>query len=226
LPEKNRARFSTSQFENREWTRVLATLLDGIVPSTASPRRKETTMGSDTARSQHQAIDGAATPAPDVGDEPSLLRAALDRDDRAWREIVRSFESPMRDIVHETTAALCPLTEAEIDDLLADFWVRLVADDMRWLRAFDPSRGATLRTWLTFQVTHVAQEHIRKLRRDRKRFIPLDEAALELERHATEAFMCPVEGVSLSPDEKRHLARILGRALATAALAELGIGAP
>lgn len=104
-------------------------------------------------------------------DDTTLLGAVVASDQRAWSELVRRYESALRDVVREIVD-----DEAEIDDVLGAFWLRMVEDDMRWLRAFSPSRKASLLNWLTIHASHVAHEHSRKLKRHRKRTVPLDEA--------------------------------------------------
>jgi excisionase family DNA binding protein len=103
------------------------------------------------------------------------LAAVLARDDAAWRRFVGRYDSPLRVVVRHASEATRPLTDDQVDDVLGDFWGALVANDMRLLRAFNPTRGATLLTWLTFQVAHVAYEHLRRLGEE-PTWVPLHEA--------------------------------------------------
>jgi DNA-directed RNA polymerase specialized sigma24 family protein len=113
-----------------------------------------------------------ATPAP----EADLLRAVLQRDEAACREMVRRYDGELRAVVRHAAEATSPLTDDQIDDVLGDFWLRIVADDFRMLRAFDPSRsGAALFTWLTFQVAHVVHQYLRRIGREPET-VPLDHA--------------------------------------------------
>jgi excisionase family DNA binding protein len=50
-----------------------------------------------------------------------------------------------------------------VEDVLGDFWLRLVDDDMRWLRAFDPARGGSLLAFLALRVGQTAAEYARRL---------------------------------------------------------------
>jgi excisionase family DNA binding protein len=106
-------------------------------------------------------------------DDSELLRAVLASDQRAWSELVRRFEPALRQIVREIIG-----DDSEADDIVGAFWLRMVEDDMRWLRAFTPSCGASLVNWLTIHVSNVAHEQSRKLKRHRKRTVPLDEATV------------------------------------------------
>jgi len=109
-----------------------------------------------------------------AGAEPSL-GAVLARDASAWRVFVAYYDGRLRAVVQHATETTHPLTDAEIDDVLGDFWLALVANDMRRLRAFNPERGSALLTWLTFLVAQVACEHIRRIS-DGPVFVPLQEA--------------------------------------------------
>jgi excisionase family DNA binding protein len=100
--------------------------------------------------------------APPV-DETSELDAVLKRgarDQRAWNAFVRKYDPPLRAVVRHAAEAVSPLDDAQVGDVLGDFWLRLVENDLRPLRTFNPSRGSSLLTWLTFHVAQVAYEHL------------------------------------------------------------------
>lgn len=107
-----------------------------------------------------------AAGAPELAPDADELRAVLDRDERAWQAFVKRYDPVLRGVVRDASEATRPLADAEIDDVLGDLWVRLLENDMRLLRAFNPTRGSTLFTWLTFQVAHVAHEHLRQIGRE------------------------------------------------------------
>jgi len=110
-----------------------------------------------------------------AADAVALLRAALARDERAWTELVRRFDGPLRKVVREATDAIHPLADVEIDDVLGEFWLGLVEDDFRRLRALHPSRGSALRAWLVLHVSQVAHDHLRRLGHEPP-LLPLHEA--------------------------------------------------
>jgi excisionase family DNA binding protein len=114
----------------------------------------------------------------DPEDERRLVQAALEGDERAWHRLVRRYDGPLREIVRESTDAIQPLTDEQLEDVIGDFWLRMVEDDRRWLRRF---RGdSSLETFLRFQALAVAHEHVQRLRRepvtlsfDEKRYVPV-----------------------------------------------------
>lgn len=88
------------------------------------------------------------------------LRACLSGDKRAWDAFVRStsrliFAAVQRALQARTGG--CP----DLEDRIQDVYVRLVQDNFRLLRTFDPAR-ASLSTWLTLVARSVVHEHLRK----------------------------------------------------------------
>jgi RNA polymerase sigma-70 factor (ECF subfamily) len=59
------------------------------------------------------------------------------------------------------------LAEHDIEDLIAEVWVALLANDCRRIRAFDSSRGYRLSTWIGQIVTNHTIDQLRRRRCDR-----------------------------------------------------------
>lgn len=106
---------------------------------------------------------------PSVEDEIALLDDVLARDSAAWRRFVAKFDPILRNLFHHG------LEPHQVDDLMGDFWLAAVSNDMRMLRAFKPARGASLGTWLTFQIGQLAADHRERADADAK-LEPLEEA--------------------------------------------------
>jgi excisionase family DNA binding protein len=92
---------------------------------------------------------------------PIEICAAIDGGKRTWRTFVRHYDPLLRDVVRHASEPIRPLTEDEVDEVLGEFWLKLVEDDFRMLRAFNPTRGAALLTWLTFHVSRIAHDRLR-----------------------------------------------------------------
>jgi excisionase family DNA binding protein len=112
---------------------------------------------------------------PSATDETVELRAALERDEAAWRRFVARYDGALRSVVRHAAEHDNPLSEDQVDEVLGDFWLAIVANDMSLLRRFNPARGASLLTWLTFHVAQIAYEHLRRLG-EQPTFVPLHEA--------------------------------------------------
>lgn len=67
----------------------------------------------------------------------------------------------VRRVVRRYTARL---TAHDIEDLIADAWVALFADDCRRVRAFDPSRGYQLSSWIGQIATNHTIDQLRRRR--------------------------------------------------------------
>ena len=106
--------------------------------------------------------------------EAATLAEALAGSEQTWRSFVRKYDPLLRDVVHQATAEN-PLSKSEMDDVLGEFWATVVANNMRLLRSFNPSRGSTLLTWLTFHVAGAASDYVAR-RAEEPTFVPLDEA--------------------------------------------------
>ena len=127
-------------------------------------------------RKTRDCVEGAA---PFRQEPPSRsgapeLREVLRGDASAWRRFLAYYEPPLRALVHDAAEATELFSDADVDDVLGDFWLAVVSDRMRMLRAFKPERGADLLTWLALHVSHVAHERLQE-KSDAPSFIPFDE---------------------------------------------------
>ena len=80
----------------------------------------------------------------------------------AWRELVQRFSRLIASCVRRTFERwrLRP-SEEDVDDLAGDVWIALLHDDLRRLRAFDPSRGARLSTFIGLIATNLTIDRLR-----------------------------------------------------------------
>lgn len=102
-------------------------------------------------------IDNAAT---GERSDSKLLEAVLARDARAWRELVRRHEGKLRDAIRDAGSDERGFTDSEIDDVLGDFWLLLLENDLCRLRDF---RGNDLSGWLAMMACQVASNALKKL---------------------------------------------------------------
>lgn len=106
-------------------------------------------------------------------DDNDLLEAALDHEQRAWRELVRRHDPTMHEIAREATSAF-GVDDSRVEDIVADAWLAMLEDDMRRLRAFDPARGVPVGAWLALQATRAASRYLRQQAK-LPEFVSLDE---------------------------------------------------
>ena len=95
------------------------------------------------------------------------LRACVQGDHQAWSAFVMRWSGVIHAAVrHVAGKSEHPHFEGhalEIDDIFQEVFVRLVKDDFRLLKTFDPSR-ATLSTWLTIVARSTAIDCLRRKR--------------------------------------------------------------
>jgi RNA polymerase sigma-70 factor (ECF subfamily) len=129
------------------------------------------------------------------------LQACIDGHKQAWDAFVETASGIIFRAVERTTLHY-GASRDHIDDYVQDVFVRLLKDDCKLLRSYDPQRAA-LSTWLTLVSRSVVLD---RLRRRRHRTVPLtdvDQAAPE----ATEAPpMVPLDALT---GQQRLVIRLL-----------------
>jgi DNA-directed RNA polymerase specialized sigma24 family protein len=103
------------------------------------------------------------------------LTQVIAGDESTWRRFVAEYDPRLRAVVRHATEAIHPISDDEIDDVLGDFWLAVVANRKRMLRSFEPSRGAELMTWMAFHVARIAYDRIEQ-RRDEPEFVSVRRA--------------------------------------------------
>ena len=107
-------------------------------------------------------------------DPRELLDKVCARDPRAWRELVRRHDRQLREAVWESSDEEDRISEADVDEVLSDFWLLLLEDDLRRLRNF---RGDDLGGWLAMLAVQVASGRARRLARQ-PAMEPIETAAI------------------------------------------------
>ena len=94
--------------------------------------------------------------------EQSLLELALERSELAWLELMRRYRKLIYGCIHRTLSryGVRP-SEDSADDVFADVCLRLLTNDMRRLRAFNPDRGSKLSSWIGLVAINAAHDHLR-----------------------------------------------------------------
>jgi RNA polymerase sigma-70 factor (ECF subfamily) len=85
-------------------------------------------------------------------------------DKKAWDAFVGRFAPVIYAAVSRTLGSRSsPAGQHDIEDIVQDVFVRLLGNDYRLLRTYDPNR-ASLVTWLTIVARSTALDHLRKRR--------------------------------------------------------------
>jgi RNA polymerase sigma-70 factor (ECF subfamily) len=92
-----------------------------------------------------------------------LLCRVLDHQSDAWTELLRRYRCLIHRCISKATgrvgAQLCPDDQ---DEIFCELCMNLLRDDMRKLRAYDPTRGVKLSTWLGLLSINTAYDHLRR----------------------------------------------------------------
>jgi RNA polymerase sigma-70 factor, ECF subfamily len=91
-----------------------------------------------------------------------LLDAVLAQDEIAWRELIRRF----RGLIYRCiTKVLCKyesvLSNEDVNEIFSEVCLNLLRDDMKKLRAYDPSRGSKLGSWIGLISINTSYDHLR-----------------------------------------------------------------
>jgi RNA polymerase sigma-70 factor (ECF subfamily) len=98
-------------------------------------------------------------------------------DKKAWDAFVGRFVPVIYAAVSRTLGAHpSPAGQHDIEDVVQDVFVRLLGNDYRLLRTYDPNR-ASLVTWLTIVARSTALDYLRKRRPEAADLTQLDLAA-------------------------------------------------
>lgn len=94
--------------------------------------------------------------------DTELIARMIDADNRAWKEFTRRYD---RAVIDAVTKVLKPFSSIVASDLYADahanFYAKLLANDMKVLRSFDPSRGVKFSSWLYSVAKTTAYDSLR-----------------------------------------------------------------
>lgn len=100
---------------------------------------------------------------PDTRTEPELLAAVLNDEKDAWAELLRRFRGLMyRCITKAVGRGGSCLCDDDLDEIFCELCLNLWRDDKKKLRAYDPTRGVKLSTWLGLLAINTAYDHLRR----------------------------------------------------------------
>ena len=91
-----------------------------------------------------------------------LLEKVLERSDDAWNEFVRRFRGLIYRCVSKVICKYESIMASEdINEIFAEVLFNLMRDDMRKLRAYDPTRGSKLGSWIGLLSINTAYDYLR-----------------------------------------------------------------
>jgi RNA polymerase sigma-70 factor, ECF subfamily len=101
-----------------------------------------------------------------VLDEATLIPSLLSDDERAWRTFHELYASRLLGAISRVTRRFRELEGSDhVSDIYGTLCLRLLSDDKRRLRSFDPGRGTPLGAWLCTLAKNSAHDFLRSRQR-------------------------------------------------------------
>jgi DNA-directed RNA polymerase specialized sigma24 family protein len=92
----------------------------------------------------------------------AVLEAVFGKDERAWRELLRRFRPLVYRCINKVACRYdALLTSEDVNEIFGEVCFNLLRDDMRKLRAWDPTRGSKLGSWLGLIAMNTAYDFLR-----------------------------------------------------------------
>jgi RNA polymerase sigma-70 factor, ECF subfamily len=95
--------------------------------------------------------------------DAALIQAVLDGEPAAWPTFFAKYErliiACIRKVLHRYHAQH---NEEDLEDLISSTALNIVKDDYKKLRAFDPTRGYKLSSWIGLIATNTAHDALRR----------------------------------------------------------------
>jgi RNA polymerase sigma-70 factor (ECF subfamily) len=102
--------------------------------------------------------------------DSELVAAMIADEEEAWREFRARYDAlVLRSITNVTRRFPTLVGPDDAHDIHASFYLSLVAQGRRKLRAFDAGRGAHLWSWVRVLAVHAAYDHLRSVRSEPSR---------------------------------------------------------
>jgi RNA polymerase sigma factor (sigma-70 family) len=103
---------------------------------------------------------------PAVHEEATLIPSLLSNDERAWRTFHERYGHRLQGAISKVTRRFPQLTGTDhVEEIYGTLCLRLLSDDKRRLRSFDPDRGTPLGSWLCALARNSAHDFLRSRRR-------------------------------------------------------------
>ncbi|MEY4543895.1 MAG: hypothetical protein RL685_90 [Pseudomonadota bacterium] len=99
-------------------------------------------------------------------DDATLVEGLLQSEEEAWRVFHERYSRQLLGVISRVTRRFPQLTGTDhLEEIYASLCLRLLKDDKRRLRSFDPTRGTPLGSWLCTLARNCAHDFLRVHRR-------------------------------------------------------------
>jgi hypothetical protein len=113
-----------------------------------------------TAIREHESAVAGAVAVREWTDR-EVLDACIRKDNRAWQELMRRYDGPLRGVVYKQLAHCEKRLPSDFrSDIMGAFYLKLIERDMSALRCFDWDKGKALFKWFAFIVAQCATDYL------------------------------------------------------------------
>lgn len=102
-------------------------------------------------------------------DDPSLVLALVANDAAAWREFQHRYDRLILRCITKVTKSFSSVSPDDVREIYAQLYLSLCAHGRAKLRAFDPTRGSSLSSYIGMLAIHGAYDWLRAARREPQR---------------------------------------------------------
>ena len=134
-------------------------------------------MTTANATKFHAPADAGATTDVKEWTHRDVLDACIRKDERAWRELHRRYDESLRAAAYKRLgmSLVERLPSDWRDDIMGDFWLKVLERDMANLRCFDWEEGTALYKWFARLVGQCATDYAGAIL-DQPDFAPVEDA--------------------------------------------------
>jgi RNA polymerase sigma-70 factor (ECF subfamily) len=105
----------------------------------------------------------------DAADDQTLVDALVRNDAAAWREFQKRYDRLVLRCITKVTKSFSSVSVDDVREIYAQLYLSLCTGERAKLRAFDPTRGSSLSSYVGMLAIHCAYDWLRAVRREPQR---------------------------------------------------------
>jgi RNA polymerase sigma-70 factor (ECF subfamily) len=110
-----------------------------------------------------------ASRAIELADDQAMVEALVRNEAAAWREFQKRYDRLIMRCITKVTKSFSAVSADDVREIYGQLYLSLCANDRSKLRAFDPTRGSSLSSYVGMLAIHCAYDWLRAIRREPQR---------------------------------------------------------
>jgi RNA polymerase sigma-70 factor, ECF subfamily len=145
-----------------------STLVSQSAPRPTAPAARQPAASLRPLAARTEFVSARPAPSGEASEDAALVGQLVVRDPAAWRVFTKKYAPVVIACIRRVLGRFSRVTsEHDVDEVYARFCAELLASDHKKLRAYDPSKGSRLSTWLGLLAGNSTYDYLRRLKRDR-----------------------------------------------------------